>query len=509
MGCLCSKSEEAAKPGTIDESGTLHIANFWDLYEFKAEIAKGGSCDVLRVKDHETKKIYAAKELHDYKFNKQKLFLREVSILKKIEPHPNILKFIGSYRDKSNYFIVTEFLGGGELFERIVKAKEFKESVVCKIVQQMLSAISHLHKYDIVHRDLKPENFVFEDTSEMSKIVMIDFGSALESQAGHVYREICGTPYYMPPEAQGTKGRDLKTMKSGDMYSIGVITYIMMSGIPPFGGDTDKEIFEAVKKFKWGFPPENKWSDGLKHFVTLCLKKNPSERISVAEALYHPWVVGDTASKDSVDLQVISSLRKFVHETKLQKAIVNLMVKNVSSDDEDQLKRMFARIDYNKDNNLSQNEIVDSLISLGMYEPQAKLEAQKIMNASDVDKNGYINFEEFVEARARTKLSNNVLVLHGVFKVLDNNNDGFVSSQELKGILSAEQDEEINNMIKEVDKNNDGKISFDEFVSALSEKQTERVVQTLRKSVGASDRRISQRTSMNKGGRGHEKDIIE
>lgn len=297
-------------------------SDFWSIYDYQKTIAKGGSCDVLKVTHKETGQSWAAKELHEYKHKVERLFHREVNILKQLGKHENIVQFNMAYRDKRNFFIVTQYLSGGELFDRIVEkaAKhEYSEETCSHQVQQMLSALKHLHDSNIVHRDLKPENFVFETKADHSKLIMIDFGSALViNDPDYLYKEVCGTPYYMPPEAVRNRKRNQQELMQGDVFAIGVITYIMMSGTPPFGGNKDEEIFARIKQGDYKWPRHVTWSDGLKSFITTCLHKNPADRITVEKALFSPWVVGTNVPHDPVDLQILGSLKKFVRTSQRQ-----------------------------------------------------------------------------------------------------------------------------------------------------------------------------------------------
>jgi len=492
MGVCGSKVDEKSLPRD-PEGRYLQCDDFWKLYRYEKTIAKGGSCDVLQIVHIETGQVWAGKELHEYKNKVDKLFKREVDILKMLgEDHKNIVKFHDAYRDKRNFFIVTQFLKGGELFDRIVAAQHYSEKVCSNIIQMMLHALKHLHDFNIVHRDLKPENFVFDGEDINANIRMIDFGTALHiKDQKKTYKEICGTPYYMPPEAVRNKRRNLGELKAGDVFGLGVITYIMMSGQPPFPGQRDDEIFERIKKCKWKVPNHVQWSDSLVDFITKCLKEDPRERITVDEAMYHPWVTGATASGQQVTLQVLSSLRNFVRDTDLQKAIVKLMVANVGSDDEKALTQMFRRVDSDRDGKITRVEIEASLKEMGMYGPQAIKEADRIMKDVDENGDGNINFDEFVKARARNKLSTDIMVLHAVFNLLDENDDGHIDKTELTKIFHAasEADQHISKMINEVDTDQDGQISFEEFMNCLStiDVDPKQVADALSRSVRAEE----------------------
>ena len=178
--------------------------------------------------------------------------LQEVEILKSLD-HPNIIKIFDLYEDSKNYYLITEYCSGGELFDRIQKNAVFTEREAARYIKQLLSALTYLHDKNIVHRDLKAENLLFENNSAESHLKLIDFGVSSEFLKGKKLKETLGTPYYIAPEVL-LQSYDEKC----DVWSCGVILYILLCGYPPFNGDNDKEIMQAVKgcdlKFYGTFP---------------------------------------------------------------------------------------------------------------------------------------------------------------------------------------------------------------------------------------------------------------
>lgn len=175
-----------------------------------------------------------------------KLLEEELAILSQVD-HPNIIKFHETYIDYRYVHIVMELAEGGELFEKIVEMHKFSEEKAAGLMRKILSAVKHLHEHGICHRDLKPENFLFSDNSQDAEIKLIDFG--LSKRFGQLQDQdpsekmhtIVGTPYYVAPEV--LRGNyDF----SCDVWSLGVILYIMLCGYPPFEGDNNKEIFKRV-----------------------------------------------------------------------------------------------------------------------------------------------------------------------------------------------------------------------------------------------------------------------
>ena len=183
---------------------------------------------------------------------------------------------------------MTEYIDGGELFDEIQRRTKFPEDIASDVLKQMLISISYCHKKKIMHRDLKPEN-VLIDTLTPKKLVVkiIDFGSAHHFFNRGEYQPTTGTPYYIAPEVLMNNYGE-----SCDVWSCGVILYIMISGKPPFNGSTQEDIMRAVKKASLNFsgPEWKDISEDAKDLVKKMIKYPPSTRISVENAHVHAWM---------------------------------------------------------------------------------------------------------------------------------------------------------------------------------------------------------------------------
>lgn len=216
----------------------------------------------------------------------------EIKILKQLD-HPNIVKLYEIYQDNQNIYLITEFLEGGELFNLILKSKHFSENIAAKIIKQLLSAISYCHAQNIVHRDLKPENMLLVDKDRFD-IKLIDFGLARSFLPNNSLCSKIGTPFYIAPEVLKKKYNE-----KCDLWSCGVILYILLCGNPPFTGRTDELLFESIKL---GLVQFNgvEWksvSNEAKIFIKKLLKVNPEERLSAQQALQDPWIKIYTSSE--------------------------------------------------------------------------------------------------------------------------------------------------------------------------------------------------------------------
>ena len=257
-------------------------------YTIGEVVGSGAFASVRKVKSKANGQYRALKIIKKQKNQNNARMYLEVEILKKLV-HPNIMQIFEFYEDKKNFYIITEFCEGGELFDKIIEKGTFSENEAAWIMKQHLSAVNYIHSNNIVHRDLKPENILL-DTKKDNIIKIIDWGTARFFDKSKKMNRINGTPYYIAPEVLAEK-YDEKC----DIWSCGVIMYIMLCGYPPFNAESDELILEKIKKGKFSFPPEE-WdsvSPLAKDLVTKMLEFHPSKRLSANEALTHKWLVSN------------------------------------------------------------------------------------------------------------------------------------------------------------------------------------------------------------------------
>jgi len=234
-----------------------------------------------------------------------KLLRREIANLKKLD-HPNILKLFEVYEDKDNFFLVMELVRGKELFDKIVERGQYSERDASNITRQFVSAIEYLHNQGIAHRDLKPENLLSIGQCENEIIKVADFGLS-KNFGDEKMMTSCGSPGYVAPEVLECESYD----KAVDMWSIGVIIYILLVGYPPFYADNDPALFKKIMACDYDFGEG--WdviSDGAKDLVRHLLVKDPKKRFTAAQTLNHPWVK-QSAALSSKQLQM-GKLKDFV-----------------------------------------------------------------------------------------------------------------------------------------------------------------------------------------------------
>lgn len=325
-------------------------------YTFGKSLGSGSFGTVRSALHKASGQTRAIKILKKSEQDEEKLFL-EVDILAKLS-HPNIMQIFEFYDDSSNFYIVSEFCSGGELFDCISDKGAFSEKEASYIVKQIISAICYSHKNNIVHRDLKPENILLDDKSNSPIIKIIDWGGARYFIKNKKMSKISGTPYYIAPEVLN-ETYDEKC----DIWSCGVILYILLCGYPPFNGESDTEIMKAVKKGQFEFP-EEEWtaiSKEAKDLVKKMLTYDPKNRPNAIECLAHEWFKKFEQAVDSkITQNAIKNMKQFKTSRKLQQATTSFIVNQlVSKEERNKLLQQFQMWDKNGDGVLSRDEIYE------------------------------------------------------------------------------------------------------------------------------------------------------
>jgi len=208
--------------------------------------------------------------------------------MKKVN-HPNILKLYEVFVEEESFYLVMELVPGKELFERIIDRGQYSERHASNIIHQIVSAVDYLHSNGIAHRDLKPENLLSSGDDENEVIKIIDFGLSKKFGDEQLVTSV-GSPGYVAPEVLTETSYD----KSVDMWSVGVILYILLCGFPPFFADTSTELFKRIIDVKYDFddPAWDDVSEAPKEIIRKLLVKDPSQRMTASQLAEHPWVKG-------------------------------------------------------------------------------------------------------------------------------------------------------------------------------------------------------------------------
>ncbi|XP_044741625.1 calcium/calmodulin-dependent protein kinase type 1 isoform X3 [Chrysoperla carnea] len=221
--------------------------------------------------------------------------------------HPNIVQLLETFEDKSKVYLVMELVTGGELFDRIVEKGSYTEKDASHLIRQVLEAVDYMHEQGVVHRDLKPENLLYYSPDEDSKIMISDFGLSKMEDSG-IMATACGTPGYVAPEVLAQKPYG----KAVDVWSIGVISYILLCGYPPFYDENDANLFAQILKgeFEFDSPYWDEISDSAKDFIQKLMCVNVEKRFTCRQALQHPWICGNAASDKNIHGTVSEQLKK-------------------------------------------------------------------------------------------------------------------------------------------------------------------------------------------------------
>ncbi|KAF1317761.1 Camk/camk1 protein kinase, partial [Globisporangium splendens] len=318
------------EPTTGAKSGK--VTNYYTL----GKVIGSGSYSVVREGVHKhSKEKFAIKCIKRSELTEEddEAIMTEVAILQQMH-HPNIMTLREFFVEPEYYYLVTEFVSGGELFDRIVEKTFYTEKEARDLVKILLSAIKYCHDKDVVHRDLKPENLLLMSADDDASIKLADFGFAktvTKDDEGLV--TTCGTPGYVAPEIlEGTAYG-----KPVDIWSIGVITYILLAGYPPFHDDSQPVLFRKIRKGKYQYdsPYWDNVSDDAKDFISRMLVVDPKNRATAQDLLEHRWIV----DKDVATVPLTSALtelRRFHARKKFKAAVhsvqaINSMNKALSS----------------------------------------------------------------------------------------------------------------------------------------------------------------------------------
>jgi calcium-dependent protein kinase len=409
-----------------------------------------------------------------------KTFLKEIEMLVGLD-HISIIKVFEYFEDEQNYYVIEELADGGELYEQLYKLNCFSENLAARIMKQIVSAIIYLHDNNIVHRDLKPENILLHtqhDENEEYYIKIVDFGTANYCNDNQDLNLKVGTAYYIAPEVIKNKYD-----KQCDVWSCGVILYIFLCGYPPFEGDNDDDIMNAILHNNLDFPKEE-WDYISKEAIDLVIKmlhKDPKKRILAKDAINHKWFnLNDDPTDNKINIgqlnKSINNLKKFAGKDKLQTACLSFLVNHIGDNEQvTELKKLFKALDKSNDGRLSYEEIINGLKKMestlgGSLEVQ---NLEKILMDVDTDNSGYIEYQEFMVATVDKQLLLSQKNLKMAFNYFDKNRDGQLDKKEVKNllILLSKKDvlvEEIKMIISEIDKDDDGEINFEEFKGLMN-----------------------------------------
>lgn len=450
--------------------------NITDIYVIKDTLGAGffGTVKLAHLKDNPNQ-VFAVKSIDKLKFSDDNIQTldNEIKTLSSVD-HPNIVRYYETYNDERYFHIVTEYLSGGDLLEGMSRKKNYTEKDIAQIINKLLNAISHIHSLGIVHRDLKPENIVFENQSENSDIKIIDFGVSRKFfKNNEELNSIVGTPYYVAPEVL-----DGKYDKKVDIWSIGIIMYVLMTGKPPFNAQSKNELFEKIKNQELPLPKSrnnnnNSYSENAVDLVFKLTMKNPKERFSANDALKHPWFeILKTNKKDNVSKEILENLKNFVLPNMFQRALIKLIVKKLKTEQLVKLKKAFEILDKDNTGYIDSDKLELAFHNLDL--PITKEEISNIMKNCNLNYglSNRVNYTSFITAAIDKKELFDNELLWDFFNSFGPNEkklicmDNIIKGFNRTGKKKPEKD--ITVMFEEIGISKDSLIDFDKFKSILS-----------------------------------------
>eukprot|EP00397_Hematodinium_sp_SG-2012_P012328 GEMP01012496.1.p1 GENE.GEMP01012496.1~~GEMP01012496.1.p1 ORF type:complete len:683 (+),score=143.73 GEMP01012496.1:258-2306(+) len=458
-----------------------HLKKIGDQYDVDGRIIGRGLSGPVRLAVHkETGKNYALKTLRldNVSALQRKAILNEVAIYSSLD-HPNIVKLLEIYEGEAPsecVHLVMEYASGRELYDRLMDKKKYSERDAARITKEMLLAIKYLHSRNIAHRDIKLENWLFESPNKDAKLRLIDFGFS-KLYDGTPFSAISGTVYYVSPEV--IKGSyDLRC----DMWSLGIIVYMLLSGRPPFYASSDAAVLRLIEvgRFSLSGPLWEPVSDDAKHFIQSMLKVDPSERLTAADALLHPWISHPEqilVESVPIDPLVLASLRSYAQASTLKRAAWSLIAFSLTMNEIHDLEQQFKSLDKDHSGEIRFSDFCATLEThLHLPKAEAKAVFHRLRNSEsreglDSDDEGdprsnTIQFTEFLAGALQARLQMDEERIRQVFRRLDEDDSGYIDLCNLKSVLGEEYNgTKVEDMLKEFGV--EGVIDYEHFKKCL------------------------------------------
>jgi len=466
---------KAVAPDHFDH-GSLVVfqkAPVQDLYEFDEDkLGEGSFGAVFKGLHKATGCERAVKALPKKKVERNELEA-EIGLMKLLD-HPNIVKLYEVFEDYVHIHLVMELCTGGELFGRIVEEECFSERQAAAIMQQVMGGLLYMHRKCVCHRDIKPENFLLCVPGkrwcpvEQCVIKIIDFGCAKRFKEGEYMRTSLGTPFYVAPQVL-----DGEYTQSCDLWSCGVLTYILLCGYPPFNGETEQELIPRIKAGDYDFPDEE-WanvSEDAKDLVRKLICMDPVARLTAAQTMGHTWIKhkAPKAADRPLQASTLKNMKAFKGQNNLKKAALHVIAQRLKEDEIKALQEMFKTLDQNNDGTITLQELQEGISKTDWIPENMK----ELMMNMDTDGSGSIDYTEFIAATLDKKQYEQESICWAAFQVFDVDGSGSISQSELGQVLASGQLEEvmgskaIERVLKDCDADGDGQIDFNEFMKMM------------------------------------------
>ncbi|KAL6528606.1 Calcium-dependent protein kinase 13 [Orobanche minor] len=444
--------------------------NVEDRYLMDRELGRGEFGVTYLCIDREKKEMLACKSI-----SKRKLrtavdvedVRREVAIMKHLPNDGSIVSFREACEDENAVHLVMELCEGGELFDRIVARGHYTERAAAAVMRTIVDVVQLCHKHGVIHRDLKPENFLFANKKENSPLKAIDFGLSIFFKPGERFSEIVGSPYYMAPEVlKRNYGPEI------DIWSAGVILYILLCGVPPFWAESEQGVAQAIIRGKIDFEREP-WpsiSESAKSLVRQMLEPDPKLRLTAKQVLEHSWLQNAKKAPNVPLGDVVRSrLKQFSVMNRFKRKALRVIADFLSNEEVEGIREMFAKIDTDNDGIVSTEELKSGMQKFNSQ--LAESEVQMLIEAVDTNGKGTLEYGEFLAISLHLQKMANDEHLHKAFSYFDKNGNGYIELDELRDTLTEDGVDDCtgvaNDIFQEVDTDKDGLISYDEFVAMM------------------------------------------
>ena len=401
-------------------------------YVIKGLLGHGSNCRVLLSESIETFKKVAIKVIPKSSSSLEQL-MQEIEILSKVD-HPNIVKYFKHYESAKYLYVVMEYCGGGDLFQKIIDQPKFTEIEAAIIMEKLLRAINHCHHLGIIHRDLKPENIMY--TSE-GVLKILDFGLSIKTNT-FTNDVFAGTSYYIAPEIL----IDRIFTEACDIWSLGIIMHILLSGSIAIGGNSFEEICERIKRYRGPNFKSEVWkeiSTEAKDLLKKMLNTDYEERITASEALKHPWFTSIKTNTSVSNKVVVEALKRYSEFSVLKKNMLKLIAKNLNEKEVKEYQEAFLDLDKEKIGMITYNNLKEIL----HIDKSDINEIEELKRSINHDGKGFINYSLFVSALIAKNKFYTEKELESLFRILQFEQQECLRSKSLLITEPSSPNEEI------------------------------------------------------------------
>lgn len=462
------------------EASNTYSVKLADSYEDLITMHEGVRAVVKKVKHIKTEGLYAVKSVFKKKMPKD-TFISEFETMMQLD-HPNVLPLLEVFEDHHCVHLVVPLCEGGELLEQVLENDKFNERQSARCMQQVLGAVRYLHSQSICHRDVKACNVLLETACDLDRALLklVDFGNACRIQPELKMKTVMGSAEYMSVEMVAWEGYTCLC----DVWSCGVLMYVLLGGYPPFMGDTDGQTtklirtYQKTKLINFGGLEWNEVSDEAKDLIQAMLASEDSR--PTAEAAYQNRWIKDLAPGSSVGKleHTAVNIRAFSSQCRVKKLARYALARNLNVDEVESLRREFELLDKNGDGSVTYHELKSVL---DRSSEKCAEQMRKDFEGVDVDGNKRIEYTEFLAAALDQKLHCEEHGCWMAFNVFDRDGSGMISKKELMDILQNDEKcaaltqtmnlesttNSIARCLAECDADQDGQIDFEEFLAMM------------------------------------------